>query len=242
MGKLKHISSMLRASTIFPLMLILGSLGCTSISSQAVHTLIGIETEKISQASTNAEEFVKSTDLAINAWKESVESLNAALQNQKKVESVHSLIFSSNQNLATKTGVDAQAAGYLIGQLYLAERMGFEQAVLDQFNEDFAALKKLAMQINNSWKALQITHKEVNAFSERSFWATMDASLMRSLIVEFGGDTEEIDLVLTRSRQVNATLKKASNLGLMGGQDSRRLQTGMGDIVDVLERIKNSNP
>jgi hypothetical protein len=223
-------------------MLIFWALGCTSIHSQAVHTLIGIETEKISQASTNAEEFVKSTDLAINAWKESVESLNAALQNQKKIESVHSLIFSSNQSIASKTNVDAHATGYLIGQLYLADRMGLEQVVLDQFNEDFTALKKLARQINHSWKALERTHKEVNSFSERSFLATMDANLMRSLIVEFGGDTEEIDLVLTRSREVNATLKKASKLGLMAGQETRRLQTGMGDIVDVLERIKNSNP
>ena len=212
------------------------------IHSQAVHTLIGIEGEKVSQASTNAEEFVKSTDLAINAWKESVESLNAALQNQKRIESVHSLIFSSNKSIATTTSVDAHAAGYLIGQLYLADRMGLEQVVLDQFNEDFKALKKLAMQINNSWKALEKTHKEVNSFSERYFLATMDANLMRSLIVEFGGDTEEIDLVLARSRQVNATLKKASTLGLMGGQDTRRLQTGMGNIVDVLGRIKNSNP
>jgi hypothetical protein len=233
-----RVFSLIPIAPGFLVLLIFGVLGCASIQSRAVRTLIDVETEKVGQAGKNSEDFVKASDRAIDNWKESVEALSSALQKQRAVESVHSLVFSANRDIETKTGIEAHAATYLIGELYLAERMGLEQAVLDQFNEDYQALKKLAKQIRESWKALAKTQKEVAAFADGTFLRTLDPDFARALIVEFGGDPESIDDVLVRSRQVNEALKKASGSGLLGGSDSSRPQTVTGEVINLLERIK----
>src|SRR5262249_39346218 len=94
-----YIWSMRRVSLRFLLLLACGMLGCTSIHSKAVRSLIEIESEKIGQADKNSEEFVKATDQAVNTWKSSVNGLSRALQQQKAIESVYSLVFSANQNI-----------------------------------------------------------------------------------------------------------------------------------------------
>ncbi len=238
MNKQNYIRLKRESSFILAVIVISCVLGCSSIHSGAVRDLIKIETEKIDQASTNTNEFIVGTDKAIAAWETSVAALSESLQNQKTIESVHALIFSANQNIATKIGVDAHAAGYLIGELYLADRMGLEQVVRDQFTEDFKTLKELAEQINASWVALKKTQKEIDTYSNKSFLASVDAKLMSALLVEFGGDTDTIDEVLKRSHQVNEALKKASGLGLLEGLDSGRAQTVMEDVVNLLGRVK----
>jgi hypothetical protein len=238
MEPLKEVRCFPRAFRLMPLLFIFCLLGCSSIQSQSVRTLINLETERIGVASKNSEEFIQATKQATDAWKESVKALDASLENQKKIESVHSLVFSANQNLAAKTGVDAQAAAYLIGGIYLADRAGLEQAVLDQFEQDFAALKKLAEQINKSWGALKKTQNEVRAFANRSFLATVDEDLARALVVEFAVDSETIDSALRRSRQVNDALKKAQGLGLVEKQDSGRASTALQDLINLLSSVK----
>ncbi len=219
------------------LLLLSGSAGCSSIHSDAVRSLIDIETEKIGQARRNSAEFVKATDQAIASWEKSVQALSDSLQNQKRAATLHALTFSANQTLATKTGIHAHAASYLLSEVYLADRMGLEQAVLDQFTEDYQALRVLARQIQDSWVAMEKTQKEVAAFADRTFLASVDANLVRALIVEFGGDTEAIDQVLKRSTQVNEALKKASGLGILGS-DGLPTQLVIQDVVNLLERIK----
>jgi hypothetical protein len=234
--------SALRRLFIPLLLILLSGFGCSSIHSQSVRDLIDIQTDKIGQASKNAEAFTKPTGQAIAAWKESVKSLNNALDNQRKTESVDALIFSANRTLATETGINARAALYMIGQIYLKDRMGLEQQVLDQFNEDYDALTKLAKQIGDSWKALEKTQKAVDGFSQRSSIATVDATFVRSLIVDFKADTAAIDQVLTRSNQVNDALKKASGLGLVQGPESARAQGVTGDVINLLQQIKGKSP
>jgi hypothetical protein len=238
MDKFNYIRLIALTSRIILLILIFSFLGCVSIQSKSVRALIDIETEKIGQASKNAEEFVKANKRAIDEWEKSVESLNNMVKNQKKIEGVHSLVFSANQNIATKTGIHAHAAGYLIGEIYLADRMGLEQVVRDQFKQDFEAVKKLAKQIDESWVALKKTQNEVSTFANKSFLATVDANLAKALVVEFAGDSEMIDGILRRSRQVNEAVKKASGLGLLEGQDSGRAKTVIEDILNLLGRIK----
>jgi hypothetical protein len=234
----KLVRWMPRTSRILPLFLIFCLLGCSSIQSKSVRTLIDLETGRIGEASKNAEEFIQATNQATGAWKTSVKALDESLENQKKIESAHSLVFSANQNIVTKTGVDAQAAGYLIGGIYLADRSGLEQAVLDQFEQDFKALKKLAEQINKSWGALKKTQNEVRTFANQSFVATVDADLAKALVVEFARDSEMIDDTLRRSRQVNEALKKAPGLGLLEKEDSGRAQTAVQDLLNLLANIK----
>ena len=238
MEPLKPVRWMPQTSRILPLFLIFCLLGCSSIQSKSVRTLIDLETERIGAATKNAEEFIQATNQATDAWKTSVKALNESLENQKKIESAHSLVFSANQNIATKTGVDAHAAAYLIGGIYLAARLGLEQAVLDLFEQDFKALKKLAEQINKSWGALKKTQNEVRIFANQSFVATVDADLAKALVVEFAGDSEMIDDTLRRSRQVNEALKKAPGLGLLERQDGGPAQTGIRDLLNLLANTK----
>jgi len=238
MRKLNYILSKPRLALILLIMVVFCVFGCASIHSKAVRDLIDIETKKLNQANKNSQQFIKATDQAIDTWRKSVETLSKSLQKQRTVESVHLLVFSANQNIATKTGVDAHAAGYLIGELYLADRMGLEQTVLDQFNEDFETLTKLGNKISDSWKALEKTHKEIDAFSKRTALASVDTKLVSALLVEFEVDAEAINEVLKRSKQVNEALKKASGLGYLEGLESGRAQTVIEDVINLLERIK----
>lgn len=241
MYKLNHIRSVPGKSIILAIVVIFSVVGCASIHSDAVQNLIDVETEKIGQAKNDAKDFIKATDQAIKKWKESIEALNNAVQNQRKVESVHTLVFSANQNIETKDGVDAHAATYLIGKVYLADRMGLDQAVRDQFEEDFKTLKVLTKQINDSWTALDKTQKGIDTFADKSSLASVDPKVMRALIVEFKGDIEVIDKVLKRSKQVNEALKKAFGLGILEGLDSGRAQTVIEDVINLLERVKEKN-
>lgn len=241
MYNLNHIRSAPGKLIMLAVVVIFSVLGCASIHSDAVRDLSDVETEKIGQARKNAKEFIKATDQAIEKWKKSVEALNDALQSQRRVESVHTLVFSANQNIETKDGVDAHAATYLIGEVYLADRMGLDQAVLYQFEEDFKTLKALTKQINDSWTALDKTQKEIDTFADKSSLASVDPKVMRALIVEFKGDIEVIDKVLKRSKQVNEALKKASGLGILEGLDSGRAQTVIEDVINLLERVKEKN-
>lgn len=241
MYKLNHILPTPWKSIMLAVVMIFSVLGCTSIHSNAVRNLIEVETEKIGEAKKNAKEFVKATDQAIEEWEKSVKALNNTLQNQRKVESVHTLVFSANQNIEMKDGVDAHAATYLIGEVYLADRMGLDQAVLDQFEEDLETLKALSKQISDSWTAIDKTQKEIDTFADKSSMASVDPELMRTLIVEFKGDIEVIDKVLKRSKQVNDALKKASGLGILEGVNSGRAQTVIEDVINLLERVKEKN-
>jgi hypothetical protein len=241
MNKLNHIWSAPVNSIMLAVVIILAVQGCSSIGSKAVKNLIDIETEKIEAAMKNAEDFTNATDQAIENWKESVAALNDSLENQRKVESVHTLVFSANRNIETKVGVDAHAAAYLIGNIYLADRMGLEQAVRDQFEEDFETLKALAEQISDSWTALHSTQKQIDAFAEKSSIASIDPEVVRALIVAFKADTEGIDKVLKRSKQVNDALKKASGLGIIEGFDTGRAKTAVEDVINLLEQVKETD-
>jgi hypothetical protein len=234
----RPVRTNLWAARLLPLLLIFSLGGCSSIQSKSVRTLIDIEAERIAAAGKNSEELIPATHRATDAWEKSIRALDRSLESQKRIESAHGLIFSANQNIAAKTGADAAAAGYLVGEIYLAERTGLEQAVLDQFDQDFKALKKLAEQINKSWAALKKTQNEVRAFASRSSLAAVDADLARALVVEFAVDSEAIDTALRRSRQVNDALKKAQGLGLAGKTDSGRAPAALQDFIRLLSSVK----
>ncbi|HVN22399.1 MAG TPA: hypothetical protein VMT71_00405 [Syntrophorhabdales bacterium] len=227
---------------VLSFLLLFTAFGCSSINSQSVRDLIHLQTEKIDQASKNAQTLTSGTEEAIKNWQKSVASLSGALENQRKIESVNSLIFSANRSLATEKGINAHASLYMIGQVYLKDRMGFEQTVLDQFDQDYGALRTLARQIGESWKALQKTQQAVDDFSQRSSLASVDTNLVRSLIIDFKGDTAAIDQVLIRSTQVNDALRKASGMGLPRGNELSGVQGLNEDLINLLQQIKTKSP
>src|SRR6266700_3680894 len=144
---------------------LLGTLGCSSIHSKSVRSLITIETAKIEAANQSAASFIKSRQARAQAMTNSLTSLEAAMKGQNTSEMVHALVFSSNQNIASKTGTDAHAVTYLIGKLYLDEQVGLQKEINDQFLADIAAMEQQAVLIQNSWASLKDLNAKVEAFS-----------------------------------------------------------------------------
>src|SRR5579859_4395160 len=94
------------------LLLFLGTSGCSSIHSKAVRSLIEIQTAKINTANDSAAKLIKSTQLRAQAMTNSLDALNDAMKQQNTSEMVHALVFSANQNVTSKKGVDAHAVTY----------------------------------------------------------------------------------------------------------------------------------
>src|SRR5262249_9767711 len=81
----------------------------------AVRQLIAVEGEKIDGATAEMKKFRDATAQRVDALKKAQASLDKSLKQLQASEHVHALIFSSNQNLTTKSGVDAHAVTYMIG-------------------------------------------------------------------------------------------------------------------------------
>ena len=225
-------------SLLLVLVLLGLSTGCASIHSDTVRDLIKVENQKISEATNNAKDFVQSTQQVTDAYESGVEELDKSRKELRKIESVHTFVFSSNQSIELKKGVDALAAGYLIGELYLREYSGLDQKVREQFAEDFAALRKAGQEIETSWNSLKDSHDEVVKFSQRTGLATVDAELVKALLVEFNADTEALDEIIKRSKQVNEALEKALEFDLANDYGLGRAQILNEDLLNLLEKIK----
>jgi hypothetical protein len=223
------------------LLLLLGTLGCSSIHSRAVRSLIAKEGEKLASANQAADGFVSSTKSKTEAMNNALASLNEAMKQQNTSELVHALVFSANQNLASKQGVDAHAAAYLIGKLYLSEQAGLEKAINDQFLADMGALQEQAEKIRRSWIALTNLHQKVADFAAKSALASVDPDLVSALAGEIPGASSELESVLKDSQQVNEALKAALSFGPLKASSAPLPQAQMNDLLDLLERIKASS-
>ncbi len=156
----RHLSTLL---LVCPIVLT----GCQThaIQSDAVRSLIDIEGQKITTAQTNMNAAAAGTASWIENEKSAVSSLNKAMELVNDMEATHSLIFSSNQNVDTKIGADAQAVAYLIGKIYLSDN-GLSQTVLDQFDRDYATLALISNQLKASWQSIESLSKAGNGLLE----------------------------------------------------------------------------
>ena len=84
---------------------------------------------------------------------------------------------------------------------------------MDQFKEDFKALKSLAVKITQSWTNLEELQSKVKAYSEATFVAGLDPALVKAVIQEASGDTEGVETVLKNAKKVNKVLEQASSVG-----------------------------
>lgn len=211
--------------------------GCASIHSEAVRTLIEIEHKKVSDTKVKAKAFREQTDARVSSLETAVDRFDSSLQNLKKEEAKHALVFSSNQNLSTKRGVDAHAVAYLIGRIYVSDQLGLEQQVKDQFTADFAALKKLSKDIDESWTAIEELQGKVLEYSKRSGIASIDPEFVKAVLEEASIDTSSLDEVIKRSKKVNVVLKES--FGTTGGQQTSAPATRtLEDVIDFLEKIR----
>src|ERR1041385_5091994 len=175
---------------------VLGTMGCSSVHSKAVRNLIGTEGAKLEIANQTATDFISATKARTGDMKHAVDDLNDAIKQQNTSEMVHALIFSSNQNISSKSNVDAHAVTYLLGKLYLTEQAGLQQEVNAQFQADITALQQQAVRIQQSWASLQSLHQKVKDFANKSALASVDADFLAALAGEIPGASSDLETVL----------------------------------------------
>ncbi|MGH7232557.1 MAG: hypothetical protein ACREJU_14545 [Nitrospiraceae bacterium] len=215
--------------------------GCSAIHSKSVRNLIAKEGGKIREARKNFDEKVaQGTADRIIMTDKGIQSLSKSLETLRANEAAHSFIFSSYQNVSTKTGVDAQAVAYLIGTIYMAEHEGLEKKVLNQFKEDFAAMHQAKSQLSDSWKSLEVLHKRVQDYANKSVFASVDPELVDAIAQEVPGGSRSIDVVLRHSEQVNAALEEILGLGVVRSGAFERGRSVTTDLLDLLERVKRN--
>lgn len=217
---------------------LLTTAACSAVHSDAVRELIVIEGSKIDGATAEMKKFRTATQQRVAALKKGQADLDKSLKQLQASEHVHALIFSSNQNLTTKLGVDAHAVTYMIGQIYLSEHIGLEKKVRDQFEEDYRTLAALADRLDTSWQSIKKLHDEVDAFAKKSALATVDAALVKAVAEQVPGASPQLDSALKQARRVNEVLDKALSTRVLGGDTVQPVRSVTQDLIDLLERVK----
>jgi hypothetical protein len=214
--------------------------GCASIQSEAVRDLITTQGKHISAAKGEASAFVDETRKRTASYRNSLASMDEAFKAVQANEARQALIFSSNQNVSTKTGVDANAAAYMIAALYFADYAGLQKEVKDQFEVDFKALEDLSGRIRGSWTSLEKLHAEIEKYSKQSAIASVDPAFISALLQQTRIDSQDIDRVINASKHVNDVLSKASQIRVTQGQTLDRSEKTLNDLIDLLDRVKKT--
>jgi len=215
--------------------------GCSSIHSKAVRKLIQEEAKKIVHANEAATNFIGSANERAGKMKVSVADLNNGMTVENTSDMTHALLFSSNQNVDTKSNVDAYAVAYLVGKLYLTQQAGLQQEVNDQFKADIDAIQKQAQQIQQSWSGIKVLHAKVQAFANKSAFASIDADFLAALAGEIPGASAEVETVLKDSEKLNDALKTATKFGPLNGTALQQSQGQLTEFIDLLDRVKSAS-
>jgi len=216
----------------------IGIQGCSSIHSASVQSLIDRESEKIKQATEKSKDFATQTEERKKDYQQAISDLDQSAQILHTQEALFSLIFSSHQNVESKSGIDALAVAYLAGVLYLDDQAGLDKAVKDQFAADFAALTDLSKKIADSWNSIGQLQAKVQSYSKQSAIASVDPEFVAALLKQGKVDTSEIDRVLSRSKQLNDGLQQLGKIKALNGSALERGQQSTTDLIDLLNNVK----
>jgi hypothetical protein len=200
--------------------------------------LIEIQTAKIDAAIDSAAKLIKTTETRAEAMTTAIGLLNEAMKQQNTSEMVHALIFSANQNVSSKTGVDAHAVTYLIGKLYLDEQAGLQKEINDQFLADISAMQQQAALIQQSWAGLKDLNAKLETFSKKSAFATIDPEFVNALAAEIPGASSEIQTALNDSQKANQALDTLLKIPQINTAQLQQVQGGLSDFIDLLEKVK----
>lgn len=210
--------------------------GCHAIHSEAVRDLVKVQGEKIDEARGSSKQFVAQTRERVRAYRQGVDDLNAAMTSTNVRESEYALVMGSNQNVQSKTRLDALAFLYQAGVLYLDTESGLQAAVLRQFDEDFKAMDVLSREIEQSWAGLATLNATLEAHAQRSAVATGDAAMLRALVGLAGVDPALMETAVAKSQRFNEALKKAGRF--VPGSTLDRPAGYVDEFTDLLERVK----
>lgn len=212
--------------------------GCASIHSEAVRELIDRQAKKAEEASQASKAFVEQTQARVDAYNKGVSDLDKSLLELRRQESVFALALASAQPVVTKTGIDARAFGYQAGLLYLDTQAGLDQAVVKQFQEDFAAMQALSRQISASWDSLQNLQTQLTGYSRQSSLASADRALVSAVLEQTHVSPKDVDQVIQRSKQVNKALEKASGYPVLQTEEAGKARGYLQDLIQLLESSK----
>lgn len=218
--------------------LVVTTSGCSAVRSDAVRGLIQQEGAAIDRAQTNVDVLQLHTEERIKALEAALAELTKAGQSLQQVETLHQTVFNSYQNVEHKHGQDAHSAAYVLGKVYLAQYEGLQRKVLDQFDDDFCALRDVAAQLGNSWKSLSALHRQVQRYAHQSFLASVDPALVSALTEQVPGSSDHIRRVLENSRSVNDALDEALNFSFLPEKTMARTRSVTMDLIELLERMK----
>ncbi|HWE03031.1 MAG TPA: hypothetical protein VG326_11540 [Tepidisphaeraceae bacterium] len=211
--------------------------GCQSIQSESLRSLIEREDGQIQQARKNMSLLNEATSARIGYWQSAVAALDMALSNLRRIEAQDALISGSQRSFTTKTGADANAVGYLIGEVYLAEQAGLDSQVKQQFDDDAEALKRAASAIIASWEAINKAHIQLVSYSKQTGFSSVDTGLLASLAGEIPGAEETLQSVLADGKKVNDALQTAGATSLVGPVQTSGAQSAFQSLIGVLTNI-----
>lgn len=223
------------------LMLLLTATGCHSIHSSSVRDLIQLEGTKIDAAQTNVDLFQKETEARIKFLEQARSSLHESFKSLQIQETKHRFVLASFRNVTNKKGDAANAAAYLISLIYMADSLGLEKAVWDQFEEDFCGLRDTANALNDSWKHTAALHAQIQRFAKQSALASVDPEFVASIIDQTPGRSEQIMGILNHSRTVNDALEEVVGARILRVGGLARAQTFTADLVELLDRLKKDD-
>ncbi len=227
------------AAALLPLLVIAMTTGCSAVHSGSVKRLIAIEGEKLKEAATQAESFsAEDAQKQVRTFQKSVDDLDRAMTNLQAEEAKYGLVLASFQNVATKTGTDAAAFSYFAGRIYLTDQDGLSGEVKKQFADAEGALTSLSQQLVESWKQMLALHQKLADYANRSALASVDDAFVKAVVEQVPGASENVDAVLTRTKELNDRLEQASALGFGKVEGVVQVRSAVGDLIDLLDRVK----
>ncbi|HYQ44456.1 MAG TPA: hypothetical protein VER11_20880 [Polyangiaceae bacterium] len=214
---------------------------CASVSSP-VKNLVQLQADKADQTVKDADKLLDDAKAKAEAFNDALTALDEAMQAVQAEEAKYALVFSANQNLESKSGVDATAAAYLIAQIYLAEQAGLSGNVKQQFSESGSALQEIARNWKASWLGIQKTQKLLHDYSEKSAVSAIDADFVAAVASQVPGSNERVDAILSRMKELRKVLDQASDSALGKGKAVAQTRSATGELVDLLDAISKSKP
>jgi hypothetical protein len=212
--------------------------GCRAIQSHEVRDLITREGEKIDAAQVNIHQYHLDTQKRIDYLKASIADLNTSIKMLQASEAKHAIIAGAHQNIGTKKGLDAWSVSYVIAKTYLSEYQGLEQAVIKQFDDDMCAILEAVNRIEDSWANLATIHTQIERYSKKSGFASVDPQFVGALVERVPGGSDRLAQVLDRSRTVNDALQEALTYPFLQRPALERTRALTVDLMDLLERMK----
>jgi prefoldin subunit 5 len=213
-------------------------IGCGSVP-KSVKGLIEVQDKYTQKAAQGSAKWTAEVKDQVAILQKSVEELDATMQSVQTEEAKYALLFSSPQNLQSKSGIDSTAAAYMVGKLYLTTQDGFSSAVKDQFAASEKTLVDLSAKIAESWKQIQTVQKKVSDYSKTSEIAAIDVEFLSAVVGRIPGSRDKIDALLARTKELDELLDSAAFVRIDDGGSVARGGSAMKDLIVILEQLNS---